>query len=423
MLIGFTFFYLVRSHSTLASPWNPHVVVIPLLALFILTSSALSGDSGCLPLTAVLASFIAQTHIGLAPVAVAFGILSFAAAIIAAPTSNAEQRARRHVLELTGWITALIWLLPLIEQATHRPGNMTVIARFFFSQDHPHQSIAHVLYAWSDMFLGVFRPDFKVPQGWVLDSSVHSWPTPLALIEIVGISSIMIVARRRQERFLSMLAMLTLLACLITLWSTTRIIGDIVDHEVFWISAIGVIGAALITTYVSELVMALVGNELFPVVAYHRVVGLAAVALFLGATTLAAIELTPMRQRWLWFNPKESIVRTLEKQVGPGLRRLAIQKPVTRIHLDGDLWGVAAGILLQMRKAGVPYSVSPEIVSVFGQALSARGDEDAELDFANPMLHTELAARPGNVLIAFDHSVFIDVVKKRPDDRVVRRLK
>lgn len=409
-LLGFLSLYVARIHGILASPWNPHIVVLPLLALVISAAGMASGDVRLIPIAAALTAFLSQSHIGLMPVSIA---LTFIGMVMVLGTNHFREyrsQATRLFVEIAGWITVAFWLLPLIEELTRTPGNMTLIWRFFVA-NQSGQSIQNAIYTWSDMLAGTFRPDFYVPQGWQQDVQAHPWTLILAIVEIAALAAIATSAWRR-ERFHSIVALMSLVASIIGLWSTTRIVGDIADHEVFWISAIGLINAAVIVGWLGALLQTILPAVRLRGATVAHTLALPSVALVVGVAVLSVRELTPMRQRWLWVNPKERIVRALVNEIGPGLRRLAIRKPLVRVNLDGDLWGVAAGALLQLRKNGVPFAVSREIVSVFGQALSATGEEDWDVDFASPSLHAQLTGRPGNLLITEDHSVFVDALRR-----------
>jgi hypothetical protein len=61
--------YVLRVPLLLTSAWNPHVTVLPSAALLVLCAASMDGTLAALPIVALTASFIAQTHVGFAPVA------------------------------------------------------------------------------------------------------------------------------------------------------------------------------------------------------------------------------------------------------------------------------------------------------------------------------------------------------------------
>jgi hypothetical protein len=80
--------YLWRSAEMLASPWNPHVPVIALLALIVATADVLAGAYATLPLVAALASLAGQTHVALLPLAASLGVVAVAGAVLSRPVLN-----------------------------------------------------------------------------------------------------------------------------------------------------------------------------------------------------------------------------------------------------------------------------------------------------------------------------------------------
>ena len=126
--------------GALVSPWNPMVVIIPLLLVLVLVAAAWDG-SGCSALAAVLVgSFVVQTDISTTPVVglvVACGIVGW---VLARRGHPLEASARRRWLgAATAVGIVVVWIPPLIEEATGHPGNMTLLWRFFTT---PHASLS-----------------------------------------------------------------------------------------------------------------------------------------------------------------------------------------------------------------------------------------------------------------------------------------
>lgn len=116
------------------SLWNPYVLIIPFSLAIALTWSVWCRDWRALPWLAVVGSFVAQAHLGLAPV-MAFLFGSSAIAVVgswirarrtrSAATKNAE--CPRSLLLLSLAVLAVVWTPPLIDQLTGDPGNLTSI--------------------------------------------------------------------------------------------------------------------------------------------------------------------------------------------------------------------------------------------------------------------------------------------------------
>src|SRR4051812_38145100 len=120
--------YVWRLAPLLVSPWNPHIVVLPLAALAAVAAAVLSGDNGLLPVGAALASFVMQTHLGVVPTAVALCVIP---ALAAWPTARDGARGIRRPVIAAAAVAAVLWAVPLSEQVSAAPGNMTAVWRVF----------------------------------------------------------------------------------------------------------------------------------------------------------------------------------------------------------------------------------------------------------------------------------------------------
>jgi hypothetical protein len=102
--------------------WGPAATLLPFTLLLFLAWSVGCGEYRLLPLTALVASFIVQSHLsyilpGVAILAVAIGFLA-----------RSRQTVPRRWLWGTLAIVAVCWALPVAEEAVHRPGNFERIA-------------------------------------------------------------------------------------------------------------------------------------------------------------------------------------------------------------------------------------------------------------------------------------------------------
>ena len=79
----------------LASQWNPHVLVLPTMAIVVVAAALAAGRTRLLPLLAALASFVVQTHLGLGPAVLAVSGAATAILVARGPTSSVRNKARR----------------------------------------------------------------------------------------------------------------------------------------------------------------------------------------------------------------------------------------------------------------------------------------------------------------------------------------
>src|SRR5262245_7553232 len=73
--------YCLRIAPVFTSPWNPHLIVLGMMALIVAAADVLAGSYSRLPVLALLASLVGQTHVALMPSALAIGAVSVIASV------------------------------------------------------------------------------------------------------------------------------------------------------------------------------------------------------------------------------------------------------------------------------------------------------------------------------------------------------
>jgi hypothetical protein len=108
-----------------SDPWNSSAPLMPVLLLFFLCWSLACGEYRLLPLSVLVASFAAQSHLTfVVPVVLLLGV-----GVVGLALSRLDwQAARPWVLAALG-VGLLCWIAPLIDQAIHRPGNLVLLGR------------------------------------------------------------------------------------------------------------------------------------------------------------------------------------------------------------------------------------------------------------------------------------------------------
>ena len=110
--------FTYRASEMLASQWNPHVLVLPTMAIVVVAAAVAAGRIGLLPVLAALASFVVQTHLGLGPAVLALSGVATAIGRAARVPGSALDDAPRFwpILNGTFWLLLLLWLLPLAQE-------------------------------------------------------------------------------------------------------------------------------------------------------------------------------------------------------------------------------------------------------------------------------------------------------------------
>ncbi len=393
-----------RVPELLTSAWNPHLPVLPFVAVLVTGAAVASGDVALLPLTAVLSSFVVQSHVGFAAATVA----ACGAAVLTAGARSVLSLERRRDftrwLVRAAWVLAAMWALPLAEQIAYRPGNLGRIVAFLLLEgDEGRVAWAAAVRAWGDSLMGILNPDFQLPVGWYFRPAEY-WLSFGSLGAILLLPVTAVVAWRLGLRLQSALATVALAGGVAGLWSVRSIRFEIFDHAVFWLAGLGVVTlASLASTWI---VLIKPARALAAPAARGRMVTVAfgaAVIMFaavVGWRNLAG-PLPPL-------GSEDGAVQPFVEAITAAMPQYDIQKPL--LQVDGQAWGVAAGVLLQFAKAGIPVAVDRRLVSVFDRPWLPTGEEDAVFTIADQEGHARLASRPDNVPVAAFGGYFVDAL-------------
>ena len=369
------------------SAWNPHVAVFALIALIIATAEVVAGATSMLPAVAALASLIGQSHVGLLPPAIVLGGIAAVAAVVRWQNGRA--------LIATAIVLLLVWLPTIIEQLTGRPGNVSQLWTFFVKESHRGQRFPVALSTWSSMLNGVLWPDFSIAVGSRVRPGPR-WVQPAAFAQVLGLAVACVLALRSRRRFEGALAGLLLCVSILALWSATRIDGAIFDHEVFWMSAVGVLNLAV--------VVAVIGWPLAQRVVAGFETRSQAVAICWGLCALcAAMGMVSMRSAVAGsanISSESQTVSDVAGELRTYFTREGIMRPLIRI--DQDAWPLAAGVIVQLQKSGVPVAVEDDWVPMFTPAFAATGQEPVELALNGKAEHVRRRDKPGETVV-FEH--------------------
>jgi len=230
-----TVWYVWRTGDMIASVWNPHMIILPLVA-FIVVSAAFgaTGHRAYLYLIVSMGSFLVQTHLATAPIVV----------LLAATSMIAQRSTLRGLWLPASGLALVLWIPPIIEQVTRAPGNMTRIGAFFSRGTSVGQHVGIAAGAWAGALTGALRPGFEVAMGSDLAIDIDS-PIGFSLVLLIAVGAAARLARTQGDRFAAWLASVCFVASAVALAATTQIRDRIVDHEVFWISALGVLNVGV----------------------------------------------------------------------------------------------------------------------------------------------------------------------------------
>jgi hypothetical protein len=361
--------YLWRTGDLIVSPWNPHVVVLPMLAYIVLAAwFAATGRRTLLPPLVLLASFLAQTHIAMAPPVV---LVMLVAGVV-------QRDAMRDRWPSVMVIALIAWLPSIVEQVTHHPGNLTRIVRFFAGAPAGQPAMTAAA-AWSAALTGAFRPGFRVAMGIDVRPLDSLWPLTWSVAQMGLLIAAAVRARARRAGFAMWLAVMSGLTGAVALAAVTRIRGQIVDHEVFWISAVGVATAA-----------AIAGGLDCPRRRSRNPAAAAATMLVVTATLIGCTGVWHVleRRRTTDDHAVDVLATSLERYIAVA----HVRRPV--IHIEQQIWPIAAGALLLVHKNGISFAVDDQWTTMFGERFEADGREDADVTITGSARQPRIVTKP-----------------------------
>jgi len=283
----------------------------------------------------------------------------------------------------------LLWILPLAQEFSQREGNLTQLWMFFGSgAERPGQPWRISFRAWADMISALPRADIHV--GWGGRYRPQNGPgnQTLAIAETIIVAGIAGWAAFRKESFRAALAAMTLVASIVGLWSITQIDDDLYDHLVFWLVGIGALQVGLI----GDAAVRSIPRANRPVPA--RLAAAACLLLFGVAAVVGFQDLRVIVSRSFRPGLEQLSARRLADWIAPKLEATVDHPLVT---IDQPVWGIAAGVLLQLQKRGFPFSVEEGWWFMFGPPARPNGDltHADKLIFAGPELRLRLKSHPG----------------------------
>ncbi len=389
--IGFIV-YLWRVPDVLVSPWNPHLLLMPLALLFIVCAAALEGDARFAAAAVAVASFLIQTHLSVTPTAGALTAVALGALIVTGRRAP-ERSAHWRWLHVAVWVGLVMWFLPLAEEVSSPNGNMSSILESFFEDPQPGPVSRESAAAFFQMLSGFVLPGFGTAWGGLVLRSV-SW---LGFAIAAGALLMLPWSTGRLTRsspFAAILATLLFGASIVALWSVLRIQGELFDQLIFWVSVMGVLNAAVAA---ATILAWLVDTRPAAASWIARAASSSAIALLVVAAFLGVRQL---------FNqpgtrpadPGATRIREGTAAVAGYLKNEGVRQPLVRIAPIA--WGDAAGIVLALEKSGTPVNVEQNWVFMFGRPLGPTGLEDCEVVFADGVLRKALTEAGHHTILA-----------------------
>jgi hypothetical protein len=249
----------------LVSPWNPMVIIFPLLLLVILCGAAMDRSALSLVGAVLVASFVIQTNISALPPVVALVAAAGGTWLVTA-IADRRHRAGPPVVDAPGhprsvtrwgrggpipwgrrqwaWAAAgavafvLMWVPPLVQQLTNHPGNLTLIVRFFRAP-HPGHSAGAALWSVAAVYGVLVHGPAEVMRSYLGRTPHHVVSVVVVSVLVVLLASVVaVVGVRQRNRFAAGLGVLGLVGTVATAVAVTRVVGPVFGYLVVWAVAL-----------------------------------------------------------------------------------------------------------------------------------------------------------------------------------------
>jgi hypothetical protein len=224
------------------SPWNPYIVLFPLIFFGLLCGVGSTGSWSSLIGGALVGTFTVQTDIATLPLV---------AVLLAAAVLRAALRAHRRSLSVP-WrsiaigagMALLLWLPPIFQQLGNRTGNLTRIWRFFSKHGGDRSLTAGVkLVVTADQYLlGTEHQSSLLP----VVSNLHA-SLILGVVLAVALASILLGLRLDAPLGVT-LGVASLLGLAISAYVMARIYGMLFSYLLQWeiaVPMLAVIGVGI----------------------------------------------------------------------------------------------------------------------------------------------------------------------------------
>jgi hypothetical protein len=374
----------------LSGEWNPVVPILPLGLLSFLCARLALGAWRTLPAVVLMGSAMVQTHVGFTPAVMVLVTLAAAFNLRRRLTRGQANGGTREAspglfrwLMASGALLLLVWLPPILESFIHRPGNLTLLARFFTAPHAPE-------HAWPRVRDAVARQLAAEPLALVrvfglrLDASV-GLARALGAALLVGLAAALRAGVRRGDRTLLVLSTLALGEIGAACFAVRAIRGEIYSYLVLWISMVGLVSHAALAAW------------LLPVAADRLRPRLRA-TLSVVALVTSAFALRAQARRAVAFRAHDDDAERLAREVERYVALERLDRPVVRI-VTGETWPTAVGVVLDLVKHDVPIFVEPRWLFLMGRELAP--------------------TEPGHPALLLGNRSFCELGKTRPDLRLI----
>jgi hypothetical protein len=401
-------FYIDMLAPMLASSWTAHAAVLPVAAAILTAASAATGDDVALMTAAVFGSLAVQTHVAVLP--------AVGTAVAGAAVSVAVLRYRHGAGERRWWlcaavVLAVIWMPPIVDAAANRGGNLLRLSEYFLARPGSEQPFHKAYRAWAETLSGVVTGHERTPVGLPWRSRGPDLAELIAPGELVLLAATAFWAYRSRRSLHLSLSLLSLVCSAIALPAILRVPEELMDHQIFWVSAVGVSSAVALF----GALLSIVFGRVHRATTWRFAAAATATALLLlSAARVGMMGLSAVAVRSRHPAADERFVRASVRALQPALATGGDRILVTT---EPSTWMIGAGLLLQLHKQSVPVVVQPHLVGMYGETFRPDGGETLHLNIGNLQDGRRDRRAPGTTTIFERDGWFLEATPVRQSSR------
>lgn len=340
---------------TLREPWNPYMVVAPMLLLAVLAAGAMAGRRGAWAWSLVVGSYALQTHISTGPAVVALVVAGAVPSAVRAARGGERGVSRPALAGLA--VTVLAWVPSVIELAVDKPNNLTLLWDFY-RQAHPEP-------IWHDALRAAANAIAIVPFGNATYVTSILRPRWELAVTLVGLGVLVVVslalAGWRRLGLPAGLVASAVLVCVAGAYGLKHASGGITAYFATWMAAAPVLGLlALGAAVLTPRPQPAPSGEPLALPARPSLCGRLWVAACLAVVAAVAAAATVRSD--LHMTPATKAVVAPQAVAGQMAQQVMARHPQGVVSLDIEseaAWPEAAGVALSLYRHHIPAVVTP----------------------------------------------------------------
>jgi hypothetical protein len=366
--------------------WNPHVTILPFTAFIFVSVHLSRGNLKVLPLSILLSSFVVQTHVAYAPAVVVIFLIAILLYILEKLKEEKKIKSlfSKDVLKIIGisaGIFIMLWILPIIEALKNPPGNLFKLI-YYFSHSKVSHGFPEAVAAVSNMtnapfikFANILFPHLKL--------STNSSLILFFLLQILLLMASGIYNWVSKRKYQFNLLVFGLSGLIISVISVTKITGEIHSYLILWMSVIGFINWCIIFfTFFCLLTELLKRINIYSKAAvfFQEVPMKYKKVLVYAVIVIIAVILFIRQHKPVYFASQIKRSETRYKHIGDistAIKNHLDKNKISSFLLKPhhSLWVTEAGVVNQLFKSSVPFSLEDNWLFWFGYQFKQQQEE------------------------------------------------